>query len=207
MPSLRSMCTSDAESTMWICGDSASLIAPHTASMSSRTARASAVTVALRISRAIRRQASKSPGEGIGKPASTTSTPSFSSCLAMRSFELASRGKPGDCSPSRSVVSKMNSLSGLFTFITSLADHRSSCGSPQDYGSRARHVENAMLEQVVDEIADVLAFARELNCGSIGPGVEHLRALLDQACDLSGLDLRDDQLTAVHQLAGDILDL
>jgi hypothetical protein len=79
MPSLRSMWMSDTDSTMWICGVSASLIAPQTASMSSRTARASAVTVAPRISRAIWRQAWKSPGDEIGKPASITSTPSFSS--------------------------------------------------------------------------------------------------------------------------------
>ena len=94
--------------TTWICGDCASLMARQTASISSRSARASAVTATLRISRAMRLHASNSPAEELGNPASMTSTPSFSSCLAMRSFEVAFRWKPGDCSPSRSVVSRMN---------------------------------------------------------------------------------------------------
>ena len=50
---------------------------------------------------------SKSPTEAIGKPASITSTPSSASASAMRSFSRRFMEKPGDCSPSRSVVSKM----------------------------------------------------------------------------------------------------
>ena len=50
---------------------------------------------------------SKSPGEAIGKPASITSTPSSASASAMRSFSARFMEKPGDCSPSRRVVSKM----------------------------------------------------------------------------------------------------
>jgi hypothetical protein len=42
------------------------------------------------------------------KPASITSTRSRSSCRAMRSFSSFVMEAPGDCSPSRSVVSKMN---------------------------------------------------------------------------------------------------
>ncbi len=58
-------------------------------------------------SRAIVRTASKSPGEAIGKPASMTSTPSRESCWAISSFSALFSEMPGDCSPSRSVVSKM----------------------------------------------------------------------------------------------------
>ena len=50
---------------------------------------------------------SKSPGEAIAKPASSTSTPSSVSASAMRIFSFRFIEKPGDCSPSRSVVSKM----------------------------------------------------------------------------------------------------
>src|SRR5258708_24969652 len=51
--------------------------------------------------------ASKSPGDGIGNPASNTSEPRRSSCWARRSFSCTFMLQPGDCSPSRSVVSKM----------------------------------------------------------------------------------------------------
>jgi hypothetical protein len=47
------------------------------------------------------------------KPASITSTRSRSSCRAMRSFSSFVMDAPGDCSPSRKVVSKMISLSVL----------------------------------------------------------------------------------------------
>src|ERR1700738_1650661 len=110
--------------------------------MSSLTARASAVMVAPRISRAIRRHDSKSPGEEIGKPASITSTPSFSSCRAMRSFELASRWKPGDCSPSRSVVSKINTLFELLSLIFYGLQ-------PGDHGNRL-HERRRAVTDVVD---------------------------------------------------------
>ena len=43
----------------------------------------------------------------MAKPASITSTPSSCSASAMRSFSSRFIEKPGDCSPSRSVVSKM----------------------------------------------------------------------------------------------------
>ena len=49
---------------------------------------------------------SKSPGEVIGKPASITSTPSRASWWAISSFSWRFSEIPGDCSPSRRVVSK-----------------------------------------------------------------------------------------------------
>ena len=56
---------------------------------------------------AISRTASKSPGEAIGKPASMTSTPRSTRAWATSSFSARFMLAPGDCSPSRSVVSKM----------------------------------------------------------------------------------------------------
>ena len=50
---------------------------------------------------------SKSPGEAMANPASSTSTPSSVNASAMRIFSFRFIEKPGDCSPSRRVVSKM----------------------------------------------------------------------------------------------------
>ena len=61
----------------------------------------------LRPTRATARIPSKSPGEEIAKPASITSTPSRSSCSAISAFSCGCSAMPGDCSPSRSVVSKI----------------------------------------------------------------------------------------------------
>ena len=52
----------------------------------------------------------KSPGLAAANPASITSTPNFSSCLAMRNFSSWVIEAPGLCSPSLNVVSKMISL-------------------------------------------------------------------------------------------------
>ena len=53
------------------------------------------------------RVASKSSSDEIGKPASMTSTFRRASCRAISSFSPVFMEKPGACSPSRSVVSKM----------------------------------------------------------------------------------------------------
>ncbi|SFV82731.1 hypothetical protein MNB_SUP05-6-191 [hydrothermal vent metagenome] len=58
--------------------------------------------------------AAKSPGDAMAKPASITSTFIFSNTLAMRTFSSLVIDAPGDCSPSRSVVSKIISLSDIF---------------------------------------------------------------------------------------------
>src|SRR5882762_785586 len=42
-----------------------------------------------------------------GETASITSTPSLANCRAMRIFSAVFMEKPGDCSPSRSVVSNI----------------------------------------------------------------------------------------------------
>ena len=62
-------------------------------------------------SRATRRTASKSPGEAMGKPASMISTPSRANWRAISSFSSMFSVAPGDCSPSRSVVSKIRTTS------------------------------------------------------------------------------------------------
>ena len=55
----------------------------------------------------------KSPSDAIGKPASITSTPMASRTSATRSFSSTVIEQPGDCSPSRKVVSKMMTPLGL----------------------------------------------------------------------------------------------
>ena len=90
---------------------SASASAP--ASMSSLRVRQSVATVALRAVRATARTPSKSPGEDTAKPASITSTPRSSSWFAISTFSSVCSAMPGDCSPSRSVVSQIAILREL----------------------------------------------------------------------------------------------
>ena len=63
------------------------------------------------------RTASKSPGEDAANPASITSTPSASSCCAIAIFSSTFIVQPGDCSPSRSVVSKIRTQSPRESFL------------------------------------------------------------------------------------------
>ena len=93
---------------VWIRGRSASLIAPQAASMSRLVGAGQAADrPGPRPRGRSPATASKSPGEVIGKPASITSTPSRASCWAISTFSCVFSEMPGDCSPSRSVVSKM----------------------------------------------------------------------------------------------------
>ena len=71
------------------------------------TARANEQTVDLVMILAMAFTDSKSPGLAAAKPASITSTPIFSSWRAMRIFSSLVMDAPGDCSPSRMVVSKI----------------------------------------------------------------------------------------------------
>ncbi len=91
----------------WITGRAAEPSALPAALMSASLARARAATRTERISSDTIFTESTSPGEAIGKPASMMSTPSFSSWRARRIFSAAFIEHPGDCSPSRRVVSKM----------------------------------------------------------------------------------------------------
>ena len=85
--------------------------------MSASFERASPQITAPRTLWAICRTASKSPGEAIGKPASMTSTPKSTRAWAISIFSVRFMLAPGDCSPSRSVVSKITIF--RFEFVTS----------------------------------------------------------------------------------------
>ena len=90
-------------------------------SMSAVLARASEQTTLSLIFFATSLTARKSPSEAIAKPASMTSTPICSSSSAIRSFSLTVIEAPGDCSPSRRVVSKMMMRSSVTTSGRTLA--------------------------------------------------------------------------------------
>ena len=64
-----------------------------------------------RTSRAMVLTASRSPGDDAGNPASMMSTRRRSKAWAISSLSWALRATPGDCSPSRRVVSKISTLS------------------------------------------------------------------------------------------------
>ena len=106
-----SMWMSEVEMKVWIRGRSESLIAFQAASMSALCVRASPQITGPSTCRAMASTASKSPGEVIGNPASMTSTPSRPSCCAISTFSCRLSEIPGDCSPSRRVVSKIWTLS------------------------------------------------------------------------------------------------
>ena len=93
---------------MYVCEVSPRTLAlPMRASMSWFVARARPQIVGPLICCAISFTDSKSPGEEIGNPASITSTLRRASCFATSSFFLYIHACAGDCSPSRSVVSKI----------------------------------------------------------------------------------------------------
>ena len=64
------------------------------------------------ISPAIARTARKSSFDAAGNPASIALTPRRASARATPSFSVGVMAAPGDCSPSRSVVSKMRTCMG-----------------------------------------------------------------------------------------------
>ena len=107
---------------VWMRPDLAGLIAPPAAWMSRSLARASEHTVEFWIVSAIVRIASASPGLAAANPASITSTPSFSSWRAMRTFSSLVIDAPGLCSPSRKVVSKINKRSFMAGSMEGRAD-------------------------------------------------------------------------------------
>src|SRR3954447_15315689 len=108
------------EMNVWTRGRSLSRTASAARSMSAACARARPAITGPCTPRAIARAAWKSPGEAIGKPASITSTPSRASWCAISSFSFLFSEMPGDCSPSRSVVSKIRTWS-VPSFMRSLS--------------------------------------------------------------------------------------
>ena len=91
----------------WMRGCAASFTASQAASMSPLTHRARLATVQFFTAFAIFCTLLKSMGEAMAKPASMISTPSFSSWRAISTFSGRFILHPGDCSPSRRVVSKI----------------------------------------------------------------------------------------------------
>src|SRR5664279_547221 len=113
-------------------------------STSSVQQRASAATWAQGNSRLTASTAWKSPSLAMGKPASRMSTPSSTSFRAILSFSGTVMLQPGDCSPSRRVVSKMYTRSltralspfGVrFSKFIMLAVHISKCYIQSSHGS------------------------------------------------------------------------
>ena len=118
MRSLSLMCEGDTPMPVWMRGRFANFSASAAESMSLSTARVSAhTTAASPVSSEMRRTDSKSPGLEMGKPASMTSTFRRRSWRAMTSFSSVFIEAPGDCSPSRSVVSKMSILRVMPSFF------------------------------------------------------------------------------------------
>src|SRR5687768_10126329 len=117
----------------WMRGRPASFNARHAVSMSPRVQRARPAMIGPWTSRATRFTDSQSPGEAIGKPASMMSTPSSASAFATRSFSAWVMLQPGDCSPSRSVVSKTRTRLGsiMVSFDASRRVHIGHTGEAQ----------------------------------------------------------------------------
>ncbi len=96
---------------VWMRGRFACFTASQQRSMSPMLARASPQITALLAWPAIFETASKSPSDAMGNPASMMSTPISSSSAAIWSFSASVMVAPGDCSPSRRVVSKIRTRS------------------------------------------------------------------------------------------------
>src|SRR6185369_12906655 len=101
---------SDVAQKVWIRGRAAYFSASAARATSSSEVRQSAATLTFRHWAATALTAAKSPSEAIGKPASMMSTPRSWSFCAIRTFSVRFIEQPGDCSPSRKVVSKMLTL-------------------------------------------------------------------------------------------------
>ena len=108
------MCEGEVPIPVWIRLRLAYFSASAAQSMSFSTARVNAQMVGQVTAFEISTTLLKSPGLEMGKPASMTSTPNASSCLATWIFSTVLSWHPGTCSPSRSVVSKINNLSAIF---------------------------------------------------------------------------------------------
>ena len=112
------------EMNTWIRARSASRTASQQRSTSARWVRESPAMTGPFTVRAMACTASKSPSLDTGNPASMMSTPRRASCSAISSFSATSREMPGDCSPSRSVVSKIrtrSAMTGPFTHFGAVA--------------------------------------------------------------------------------------
>ncbi len=112
MRSLWVMCVSLVAMNTWMRRRAAGSMASQQRSMSLRAVRESPQITGPSTEVAMACTDSKSPWLAMGKPASMTSTPRRASCSAISTFSPWSSEMPGDCSPSRRVVSKMISRFG-----------------------------------------------------------------------------------------------
>ena len=119
--SLYFMCSGLVAMKVWMRRRSAGASASAARSISGRPERARPQMTGPLTSFETSCTASKSPFDAIGNPASITSTPSSARSSAMRSFSSRFIEAPGDCSPSRNVVSKiMTRLGSAFGLIPEL---------------------------------------------------------------------------------------
>ena len=105
--SLYSMCSGLVAMNRWMRGSAAILTASQAVSISLTFALASEATEQFRTAFAMVLTDSKSPGDEMAKPASITSTFIFSRQRATSIFSFRFMEHPGDCSPSRRVVSNI----------------------------------------------------------------------------------------------------
>src|SRR2546429_371845 len=125
---------------------------------------------------------SKSPREAAGKPASMTSTPSSASARATRSFSGRVMLQPGDCSPSRSVVSKISTRSGLAIMGTPSEPQMSSSTFLVEPGHARPQRRTDLLDLPIDVLTEEplvvgaagRVFAERIRLGLLGKaGLEH----------------------------------
>src|SRR5262245_39562902 len=175
----------------------ASFSAFAASSMSSRLQRARPQIVAPCTSRATAFTLSQSPREAAGKPASITSTPSSARARATRSFSGLVMLQPGACSPSRSVVSKISTGSGLGAMWVSLHRvERCSRSGLRPFVVQPGHARTQGQADLLDGVIDVLL--EQLLVVRLPLGV-----LLDPlARELAALDFLQD---AAHLFLGAVV--
>src|SRR5688572_897063 len=206
-------------------GRRASRIADQARSMSSALQRARPAITGPSISRAMECTDSQSPREAAGKPASMMSTPRSASARATRSFSGGVIVQPGDCSPSRSVVSNINTRFGSCSGMTTTRFVEPGHPLAESHADLLDRMREVLLEKpgVLATPGPVLAYplarerallhlAQDLLHLPLGPGVDdprtarqiaELRGLRDEAMHLRDPALVqqvDDQLKLVQTL-------
>ncbi len=124
---LNFICRGLVEMKVWMRLFSAGSSASAARSMSPLAARASEQMVGPLICLAISLTDRKSPFDAMAKPASMMSTFISANACATRSFSSSVIDAPGDCSPSRRVVSKMMTRLSLALAITVIPDQAGLC--------------------------------------------------------------------------------
>src|SRR5882757_10601628 len=156
-----------------------------------------------RAARAIARTDARSSGDAAGNPASMTSTPSRASARAISSFSGAVMVAPGDCSPSRRVVSKIRTWLDM---LISLA------GTDGDRIEERHHLaqRRADLLDRVRTLADALREERRSSGLVLRDPAARERAVLDlgeqQLHHLAGVAIDDARARDVVAVLGGVAD-